>query len=154
MEWNNNEFNKGTGNGLLDFGLGGLSGFSDSFQKKGYYMPMSNWAGNGLARSGIQYFANPNYRDYASGGRMLGSLFGGNNQEEDGELDGDYGSNSTFNALGKLSTMGGKIGDWAANLRGAIAPNGKMLFERMFSNIGDFGNKYQRVNPITNDVIA
>jgi hypothetical protein len=81
---------------LAKIGIGGLTGLADSKQKKGYYVPMFNWAGNGVARGGIQYLANPNYRDYASGGRMLSSLFGGD-EEEGGD---------TFKALGeRLNTM-------------------------------------------------
>ena len=142
---------------LSNIGVGGLSGFGDSYQQRGWYMPQFNYAGNGLAKNSMSYFANPNYRDYTSGGRALSSLFGNDKDNaeelEDTENQG-YGSDSLFNSLGKLSSMGGKIGNWAANLRGSIAPNGKMLFSKMFNNIGDFGNRYQRVNPITNDVIA
>ena len=39
------------------------------------YIPYitANWAGNGLAKTGIGYMVNPNYRDYVSAGQALGA---------------------------------------------------------------------------------
>lgn len=95
-------FGGGTGNKALDLFAGGLTGFADATQKKGYYIPMSNWAGNGLARTGVQYMANPDYRDYASGGRMLGAGLSGRNKKQNGGSD-------TFGSMKeRLSTMLGQ----------------------------------------------
>ena len=72
----NSKFKVGTGNKLTDALLGGLTGLADATQDRGQYAPIFNWGGNGLAKGGVQYFAKPNYRDYASGGRMLGAALG------------------------------------------------------------------------------
>ena len=83
--WNNNNedsIRRTTGNAFGDVLLGGLVGGADSIQPKGMYVPMANWQGNGLARTGIQYLVNPNYRDYASGARMLSSIFGNNKNKK------------------------------------------------------------------------
>ena len=76
---NNFANNLSTGNKLIDLISGGLYGLADATQSKGQYVPMFNWQGNGLASGGMQYLANPNYRDYASGAQMFGSLFNKNN---------------------------------------------------------------------------
>lgn len=50
-----------TGNKLVDVLGGGLYGFNANNQRKGYYLPTFNYMGNGLARSGLQYYSDPNY---------------------------------------------------------------------------------------------
>lgn len=149
---NNNRFKAGGDNVLGNILFGGLTGLADSLQSPGYYMPSFNWAGNGLAKGGIQYYANPNYRDYASGGQILSSLF--RDRESDNKI-GKNSNNDYYDILGKLSTMNNNIGDWASNLRGSIGNNGKMLFGKMFNNIGDFGQGLRRNSiPGGTDVLA
>lgn len=98
-----------TGNKLRDAGLGAMYGLA-SVSSGNKYMPymMANWAGNGLARTGIGYMQNPKYRDYASGAQMVSSLFDKNlvkNNSGDNRLVNDI--------LGRLSGMGGNLGAWA-----------------------------------------
>ena len=64
-----------TGSKGRDALISGIVGFGDALNGSRYtpYV-MSNWAGNGLARSGIGYIQNPRYRDYASAGQALAAL--------------------------------------------------------------------------------
>lgn len=57
------------------------SGIGD-FLSGDQYTPYvsANWAGNGLARTGIGYMRNPNYRDYTSAGQAL--AFSGRNNND------------------------------------------------------------------------
>lgn len=50
-----------TGNKLIDALGGGIYGLANATQKKGQYVPMFNWQGNGIAKGGLQYLANPDY---------------------------------------------------------------------------------------------
>lgn len=91
-----------TGNKLIDAVGGGLFGLADATQSRGQYVPSFNWQGNGLARGGMQYMANPNYRNYGDAAQMTSSMFNG--QKKDKEEDRD-----TFGSMGeRLSTMLGK----------------------------------------------
>lgn len=152
----NDRFKAGGDNVLGNVLFGGLTGLADSMQQPGYYMPSFNWAGNGIARGGIQYYQNPNYRDYASGGQILSSLFRDRQDSKNDEIGNNDNKNDlSYEILGRLSTMNNKIGDWASNLRGSIGNNGKLLFSKMFNNIGDFGQGLRRISaPDVTDVLA
>ncbi len=50
-----------TGNKLIDALSGGIYGLANATQKRGQYVPMFNWQGNGIAKGGLQYLANPDY---------------------------------------------------------------------------------------------
>lgn len=109
----NNQYNLmnmlSTGSKSKDALLGGVIGFGDVFSGR-KYVPYgtANWAGNGLARTGIGYIQNPRYRDYSSAGQMIGALYGKDN------LTKDSGNNRFVNdILGRLSSMGGNLGAWA-----------------------------------------
>lgn len=142
---NNNRFKAGGDSVLGNILFGGLTGLADSIQSPGYYMPSFNWAGNGLARGNVQYYANPNYRDYASGGQILSSLFRDRDRDSgNGDEIGNNNNNLSYEILGRLSRVNNGIGDWASNIRGSIGNNGKMLFGKMFNNIGDFGQGLRR----------
>lgn len=100
-----------TGSKGKDALLGGVIGFGDVFNGRKYIPYVTaNWAGDGLARTGIGYMQNPRYRDYSSAGQMIGALYGKDN------LTKDSGDNRLVNnILGRLSSMGGNIGAWARN---------------------------------------
>lgn len=135
-----------TGNKLRDAGLGAMYGLA-SVSSGNKYMPYmtANWAGNGLARTGIGYMMNPKYRDYASGAQMVSSLFDKN------LVKNDSGDNRLVNnILGRLSGMGGNIGNWANRMMGN---NGNSLVRQNIDNyvndvneptnsISDYVNRY------------
>lgn len=109
----NTSFQVGTGNNLINALIGGLSGGADSIQQRGWYTPQFQWSGNGLAKNSMQFLANPNYRDYASGGRMLSSALGGNNNRD---LFGSLG--------GKFKSLFGRqLGDGGQTLEDINNPN-------------------------------
>ena len=88
-----------TGSKGKDALLGGVIGFGDVFNGRKYIPYVTaNWAGDGLARTGIGYMQNPRYRDYSSAGQMIGALYGKDN------LTKDSGDNRLVNnILGRLS---------------------------------------------------
>ena len=111
----NNQYNLrdmlSTGSKGKDALLGGVMGFGDVFNGRKYIPYVTaNWAGDGLARTGIGYIQNPRYRDYSSAGQMIGALYGKDN------LIKDSGDNRLVNdILGRLSNIGGNLGTWAQN---------------------------------------
>lgn len=50
-----------TGKKLIDALGGGIYGLANATQDKGWYIPQFQYAGNGLAKNSMQYFANPDY---------------------------------------------------------------------------------------------
>ena len=110
---------------LMSIGIGGLTGLADSMQDKGWYIPQFQYAGNGLAKNSMQFLANPDYRDYTSGGRALASLFGGDNSNEEGITPSKLFNNlfntekasfplktTTYNLPQVGNVGGGTIGDY------------------------------------------
>lgn len=83
-----------TGNGFVDALMGGLSGGANALNPRGKYYVTANYKGNGLANTGIDYMANPDYKSFANGAQMLSSLFKRNNS--------DTSSNSILNKLSAL----------------------------------------------------
>ena len=60
-----------TGNKLIDALGGGIYGLANATQDKGWYIPQFQYAGNGLAKNSMQYFANPDYTNmYDANGRI------------------------------------------------------------------------------------
>lgn len=121
----------------------GIGEFMNSNNKYQPYMT-ANWAGNGLARTGIGYMINPNYRDYASAGQALAAI--GSNES----LTKDNNNRLVNNILGRLSGMGGNIGNWANRMMGN---NGNSLVRQNIDNyvnniteptnsISDYVNRY------------
>lgn len=76
---------------LKSIGIGGLTGYADATQDRGWYVPNFQYIGNGLARSDMDFLTNPKYRDYASGGKMLGTM-----------LDNEEDNNNNGNIFGSL----------------------------------------------------
>ena len=60
-----------TGNKFKDALIGGGAGLGEALNPEGRYVPYAQWAGNGLANTGIRYLRNPDKRDYTSGGLSL-----------------------------------------------------------------------------------
>ncbi len=94
---NNLAKNLSTGNKWMDLLGGGLYGLADTTQSKGQYVPMFSWQGNGLARGGIQYLANPDYRNYGDAAQMISSLFGKNDSRKEGGNSPSQLFNNLFN---------------------------------------------------------
>jgi hypothetical protein len=63
-----------TGSNLRDIGIGLLSGIAQAGNRKEQYMPIFNYAGNGLARIGGDMVSNNNYINPNSIGRIKASL--------------------------------------------------------------------------------
>jgi hypothetical protein len=145
-----------TGNKLIDALGGGIYGLANATQPKGQYVPMFNWRGNGLAYGGLEFIADPRYKNMYDAAQATSAVLNnqGNGNDNNRQEDSSYGSDQLFNTLGRLSTMGGKVGEWAANQRGRLLPNGKLMFGNMFKNLGDFTNQNQRVIPISRDTIV
>jgi len=141
-EDNADDYKSGSGNGILDALLGGMAGGADSSQSnqpRGYYIPRASWRGNGIADTGIQYLANPYYRDerdYSSGGRMLGSIFGGSSLKDILGMTGMGGSSESEG----LSGGGGgfPLLTQAFNLPSLFSGNNAIGG----NTIGDYGNAY------------
>ena len=116
----NNNFSNwlSSGNRWKDALIGGVTGFGQAFQQPGKYYVQANWAGNGLARTGLGYMANPNYRDYFSGGRALSAL--GNLNKNIEQTEQENSNNSLENILGRLSMLKGNLGTWSANALGKL----------------------------------
>ena len=78
------------------------------------YIPYmtANWAGNGLAKTGIGYMINPNYRDYVSAGQALGALNSKNIFTKN-----IFTKDNINKVLGRLSSMGDNLGTWVQNKR-------------------------------------
>ena len=98
------------------------SGVGELFNNPGTYYTQANWKGGGLANTGLGFMANPYSRDYASAGKALSAASAlrklynlKNNNEYGATLNSGYGSNDTFNMLGRLSALGGRVGNWVAN---------------------------------------
>lgn len=142
-----------TGSYGKDVGVGLMSALQNAFNKPNKYYVSANYMGNGLARTGIDSMRNPNYvNPYDYMNALTSSLYASENNNR--QEDSGYSSNSLFNTLGKLSTVGGNIGNWATNQRGRLLPNGKLMFGNMFKNLGDFTNQNQRIIPISGDTIV
>lgn len=122
---------------LKNIGLGGMTGYADSAQDRGWYIPQFQYAGNGLAKNSMQYFANPDYRDYTSGGMALGSVLGNGNNSgsslggrlkslfgkqagEGGQSIEDINNPNLFGNNYGLPVQGYQIPD---NLKGFLGPN-------------------------------
>lgn len=120
------------------------SGVGELFNNPGTYYVQANYRGNGLANTGLGFMGNPYSRDYASAGQALAAEAALRRNDEQ-----EQNNYQLFNALGRLSKMGGRIGQWAAEKRGELLPNGKLKFENLFSKLGDFG-QYGRTNNMIN----
>ena len=82
------------------------SGIGDMVNGNKYIPYMTaNWAGNGLAKTGIGYIINPSQRDYVSAGQALGASNFKNLSTKD----------NMNKVLGRLSGIGGNLGAWAQN---------------------------------------
>lgn len=132
MDWTNfgKFLNKNRGV-LGNLGTGLASGWGTQGQRQGDYIPMSSWAGNGLARTRLQYIPNYNYVN------PYDALNAGFAQGRNRRLDGfnfDKANNKTQYALqniyGKLAGLGGNIGQFARNKWWNI-------INRRFGNKGD-----------------
>lgn len=90
-----------TGNKIFDILGGGLYGLANASQKRGQYVPMFNWQGNGLARGGMEYLSNPDYTNmYDAAQATSASLFGNKKDKQ---------NRDTFGSMKeRLSTMLGK----------------------------------------------
>ena len=66
-----------TGNRLIDALGGGIYGLANATQRKGQYVPMFNWQGNGIARGGLQYLANPDYTNMYDTAQAASASFSG-----------------------------------------------------------------------------
>lgn len=99
-----------TGNKARDIGIGALYGLANVSASNKYIPYMTaNWAGNGLARTGIGYMINPNYRNYADAAQSMAALY---NKNKLGST--DTGENRLLDSiLGKMSSIGGNLGTWA-----------------------------------------
>lgn len=141
--------------GRVGTGIGtGVATYQTQMQPD--YMFIPRYMGDGLASTTVIDNTRNKQRQLnqmLGTGDYLGSLFNNQDEYEYQPENQGYGSDSLFNTLGRLSTLGGALGDWAAEQRGKIMPNGKLLFSKMFSNVGDFGNRLKS-NPLTNDTIV
>ena len=82
------------------------SGIGDMVNGNKYIPYMTaNWAGNGLAKTGIGYIINPSYRDYVSAGQALGAS----------NFKNLFTKDNMNKVLGRLSSIGGNLGAWAQN---------------------------------------
>lgn len=90
-----------TGSYGKDVGVGLLSGLNYAFNKPGKYYVKANWAGNGLANTGLGYMENPNYSNpYDAMNALTSSMYNGKSQEEEPD---------TFESMQeRLSTMLGQ----------------------------------------------
>lgn len=69
-----------TGNKLIDALGGGIYGLANATQKKGQYVPMFNWQGNGIAKGGLQYLANPDYTNMYDAAQATSASLSGNKE--------------------------------------------------------------------------
>jgi hypothetical protein len=117
------------------------SGIGDMMSGNKYTPYMTaNWAGNGLARTGIGYMLNPNYRDYVSAGQALGAS----------NVKNPFTKDNMNRVLGRLSGMGGNIGNWANRMMGNTGNSfvrqniDNYVYDRTqpTNNISDYINRY------------
>jgi len=117
---------------LLAGGFAGLGEMLQGNRQTPYVI--ANWAGNGLARTGVGVMNNPRYRDWGSLGTTLGAglnqLMG---QDNNGFNKSNLFMKSGQDILGRLAGMtqnaGSKIHDM---YRG--------MLNKRFGNVGDFAN--------------
>lgn len=120
--------NRGT---LGNLGTGLAMGWGTQGQRQGTYIPMSSWAGNGIAHTGLQYIPNENYvNPYNALNAGFAQLGNGPKNQFNFEKLGDRIDYGLQNVYGKLAGLGGKIGQFAKNKWGNI-------INRRFGNKGD-----------------
>jgi hypothetical protein len=109
--------------------ISGIVGLGDALNGS-HYTPyvMSNWAGNGLARSGIGYMQNPRYRDYASAGQALAAL---------GSMGRD--NNNLLSGLGSLNKRRELYGSVADSIDKYARPT---QYDMYSNNYGYTDNNY------------
>ena len=101
-------------NNLYNALIGGLAGYNQGAQKRGQYYVDANYAGNGLARTGLGYIENKNYKEPFDMATMLTNIQGGGN-----------GSNIDFGKYGSLLKGAfGKLGSKAVQLFGSSSGDG------------------------------
>lgn len=78
-----NNFQKqiSSGNSFIDLLLGGGVGLGETLNRPGRYYATANYQGDGLARTGLEYLANRNRRDFTSAGNAIAALLGGNKKQ-------------------------------------------------------------------------
>ena len=79
-----NNFQKqiSSGNSFVDLLLGGGVGLGETLNRPGRYYATANYQGDGLARTGLEYLANMNRRDFTSAGNAIAALLGGNKNKK------------------------------------------------------------------------
>jgi hypothetical protein len=85
-----------TGNKLMDVLGGGIYGLANATQNKGQYVPIFNWQGNGIARGGLQYLANPDYTNMYDAAQASSASLSGRDKEADNKKPSEL-FNSLFN---------------------------------------------------------
>lgn len=90
-----------TGSRGKDIGLGIIGGLSSTFNQPGKYYVKANYAGNGLANTGLGYMNNDNYvNPYDAVNALTSILYEGGKDEQNGD---------TFGSMKeRLSTMLGQ----------------------------------------------
>ena len=73
-----------TGNKFTDLFGGGLYGMANATQPKGQYIPMFNWRGNGLAYGGLEFMADPRYKNMYDAAQTTSAVL--NNQGNGGSI--------------------------------------------------------------------
>ena len=132
-----------TGNKGKDAGIGGMMGLTNSLQPRGDYYVRANYLGRGRADVGLGYAENPNYRDPYKLYSPMMAYYNRNKNLSDESLTKNNNDNRLVgNILGRLSGMGGNIGNWANKMMGNKG-NG---FVRQ--NIDDY--VYDRTQPTNN----
>lgn len=120
--------NRGT---LGNLGTGLAMGWGTQGQQPGTYIPMSNWAGNGIAHSGLQYI--PNY-NYVNPFDALNAGFAQRGNTNNNQFNFDKVANRTQyglqNVYGKLAGLKGKTGQFFHNAWSDI-------INKRFGNKGD-----------------
>lgn len=143
MAWSKfGEFINNNRGPLGNLGTGLAMGWGTQGQRPGTYVPMSNWAGNGLAHSGLQYIPNYNYVNPFDALNAGFAQRGKSQQQQDANNDtrdrlinlfnksNDRVQYRLQNVYGKLAGLGGNIGQFAKNRWGNI-------ITRRFGNKGD-----------------
>ena len=140
-----------TGNKGKDALIGGMFGLADSLQPKGDYYVQYNYLGRGRANVGLGYAENPNYRDpYKLYSPMMAYYNRNKNLSDESLTKGNNDNRLVNNILGRLSGMGGNIGNWANRMMGN---NGNSLVRQNIDNyvndvneptnsISDYVNRY------------
>ena len=109
--------------------LAGLwSGIGELLSQPGQYYVQSNWAGRGLANSGLGYLADRSYRDPFSAGQALAAL---------GSMGRD--NNNLLSGLGSLNKRGELYGSVADSIDKYARPTQYDLYS---NNYGYMDNNY------------